>query len=210
MRRQAFPRLFAPLLLLLLAGVLGACGGDEADVGSGGAQGNEIDRAFVAEMVPHHEAAVEMAEVAQKRGERQEIKQLADAIVETQNAEIESMNSLAAELDEAGIKPGDLGMSDEEMGMSGDSAMLQNAKPFDREFIDMMIPHHQAAIRMARMELDKGKNAEAKKLAEAVIDAQAKEITDMNKWRVDWYGKESPAGGVPAEGDTGGMEDMGH
>ena len=63
----------------------------------------------------------------------------------------------------------------------------------------MMIPHHQGAIRMARMQLDKGKGTDARKLAQAIIDAQAKEIDEMNMWRVDWYGKLSPAGGVPAE-----------
>lgn len=189
-------RAFASLLLMLLAGVFAACGNDETSAGSGDTPGNGTDRAFVSEMVAHHEAAVEMAKIAQSRGEHPKIKTLADAIIKTQNAEIETMDVLAAKLDDAGVKPGDLGM---DMGMSGDMSMLQDAKPFDREFIDMMIPHHQGAIEMARVELEKGRNPEAKKLAEAIIDAQTKEIDEMNMWRVDWYGELSPAGGVPAE-----------
>jgi uncharacterized protein (DUF305 family) len=44
------------------------------------------DRAFVAAMIPHHESAVEMAEIAQ-RGESEFVKRLAGDIIRTQNAE---------------------------------------------------------------------------------------------------------------------------
>ncbi len=124
---------------------------------------------------------------------------LADAIVETQNAEIDSTKATVADMEKAGVEKGDLGMEMDHMGMSGDTANLEKANPFDREFIDMMIPHHQVAIRMARVQLDEGKDPDVRKLAQAIIDAQAKEIDEMNTWRVDWYGGLSPAGGVPAE-----------
>ena len=197
MTRSRLVGALAPLLVLVVG--IAACGSDD-EAGSGAA-GNGTDRAFVAEMVPHHQSAVEMAKVAQSRGQHPEVKKLADAIITAQNAEIKTMNGLAAKLDKAGVKKGDLGMAGHEMGMSGDTTMLEDAKPFDREFIDMMIPHHQGAIRMARVELEKGENAEAKKLAQAIEDAQTKEIDEMNMWRVDWYGKPSPAGGVPAGGE---------
>ena len=191
------PRLLLLLMLTAAAVAVGACGGDEEEPASS-ATANGTDRAFVAEMVPHHESAVEMAKVAQEKAQHDEVKKLADAIIQTQNAEIETMNALAAQMDKDGVEKGDLGMKMDEMDMS-DMSMLENAKPFDREFIDMMIPHHQDAIVMARMELEEGKSADAKKLAEAIIDAQTKEIDEMNMWRIDWYGKLSPAGGVPAE-----------
>ena len=75
--------------------------------------------------------------------------------------------------------------------------MLKNSKQFDKTFIDQMIPHHQGAIRMARVQLDKGKDPQLRKLATAIIAAQSKEIEQMNSWRMDWYGAESTAGGVP-------------
>ena len=198
MKRVSHPRFPLPLLVASLAVLLSACGGDEGS-GSGGAQATGIDRAFVEEMIPHHESAVEMAEAAQERGQHPEVKKLAGAIVETQNAEIGTMKTMAADMERDGVEKGDLGMEAEHMGMGGDIARLEKAEPFDREFIDMMIPHHQGAIRMARMQLDEGKDPEARKLAQAIIDAQTKEIDEMNMWRVDWYGKLSPAGGVPAE-----------
>ncbi len=188
-------RLILPLLAILALALFSACGEDE-EAGSGAA-GNGVDRAFVAEMVPHHESAVEMATIAQRRGEHDEIKDLAVEIIESQNAEIQTMNGLATQFDEAGVEKGDLGVPTHQMGMDMDAAMLETAKPFDRAFIDMMIPHHQGAIRMARAELGKGTSPEANELAEAIIDAQTKEIDEMNTWRVDWYGGLSPAGGVP-------------
>ena len=57
-----------------------ACG-DSSTVETGAVAGNPSDRAFVAEMIPHHESAVEMAEIARARGEHDEIRGLADAIV---------------------------------------------------------------------------------------------------------------------------------
>jgi uncharacterized protein (DUF305 family) len=187
------------LIALLLAIGIAACGEDETATSSGDTAGNGIDRAFAAEMIPHHRSAVEMAELAQQRSRRSEIKQLAEAIISTQNAEIEQLQRLDQRLEKAGVEPGDLGMAAHEMGTDMDADVLRDADPFDREFIDAMIPHHQGAIRMARMELEQGENPELKRLAEAVVDAQSREIDEMNEWRVAWFGGLSPAGGVPRE-----------
>ena len=200
--KTGYPRLVLPLLLAAITALVAACGGDEGS-SSANSEATGIDRAFVEAMIPHHESAVEMAEMAQRRARHTEVKALAEAIVETQSAEIDTMKTMSAEMEKAGVKKGDLGMDMEHMGMGGDIASLEEAEPFDREFIDLMIPHHQGAVRMARMQLDEGKDREVRELAQAIIDAQAKEIDEMNTWRVDWYGGLSPAGGVPAEAHGG-------
>jgi uncharacterized protein (DUF305 family) len=74
---------------------------------------------------------------------------------------------------------------------------LDGAKPFDRKFIDMMITHHQGAIRMARAELAKGHSTRLRAIARAIVSAQKREITQLNSWRKAWYGATSPSGGIP-------------
>ena len=162
----------------------------------------DIDRAFVAAMVPHHESAIEMAEIAQQRAQHSQISGLADEIVATQSVEIQNLSRIGERLGTGKSDHEALGLDAAAMGVDMDASSLESADPFDRAFIDMMIAHHQGAIRMAKVALAEGADAETRTLAENIIAAQSQEITEMNEWRTDWYGAASPAGGVPAEADT--------
>lgn len=164
---------------------------------------SSIDGAFLTEMTPHHQSAIEMARIAESRAEHPEIKQLAQNIVASQGDELDQMNQLHMSLFGEPVSAGDhgtLGLDEMSMGMSMDTGSLQTAKPFDRAFIDMMIPHHQGAIRMAQIELHQGADADVKTLASKIINAQSAEIEQMNQWREKWYGAPSPAGDVPPMG----------
>jgi uncharacterized protein (DUF305 family) len=176
-----------------------------------------VDKAFVAQMIPHHEMAIEMAGLAPAQGQHQDLRKLGKEILDTQALEITELRQIAKDLK---VTPGTmktdhaamdhsahgptmtadaktLGLSMDEMGMSMNMESLRTARPFDRAFIDMMIAHHQGAIRMARAQLEKGQNAELKTIATAIVKAQEQEIDRMNTWRKDWYGAPSPAGGIP-------------
>ena len=59
------------------------------------------------------------------------------------------------------------------MEMTGDA---------DTDFAKAMIPHHQAAVAMAQIELKNGKDEGLKKMAQAMIDAQQREIDELQKW----------------------------
>ena len=52
----------------------------------------------------------------------------------------------------------------------------------DKDFVMMMMPHHQGAIDMANIELKHGKDKKLRTMAHTIIDAQKKEIEEMKKW----------------------------
>jgi uncharacterized protein (DUF305 family) len=65
-------------------------------------------------------------------------------------------------------------MNDMGMAMSGDA---------DKDFVTMMIPHHQGAIDMAKIELQYGKDPKLRAMAEAIVEAQEAEIAEMKAWQ---------------------------
>lgn len=71
----------------------------------------------------------------------------------------------------------------------------------DQDFAALMIPHHQGAIDMAQIELDHGKNEELKKMARAIMDAQAKEIAILKQYAPAGSSSES---GNPEESSPSG------
>jgi uncharacterized protein (DUF305 family) len=150
--------------------------------------GEYSDRRFIDAMVPHHQGAIAMAEVALKNAEHEEIKELSRNIVSTQQAEIEELKAIKKE--EFGTSNVPMEMSQEQMrgmGMMMDPRQLANREPFDRAFIDNMIPHHQSAIEMAKVAYEKSKVPEIKELAENIVSAQQEEIEQMKRWREQWY-----------------------
>ena len=80
-------------------------------------------------------------------------------------------------------RPGDTSPMHSGMGMK---------TQVDRTFIEMMIPHHQGAIEMAKMAISRAKSPEVKKLAQSIIKDQNREIQQMQTWYKQWYGSEVP------------------
>ena len=147
--------------------------------------GEYSDAAFVDSMVPHHEGAVEMAEVALDSAEREEIRTLAQEIIDAQRAEIELFGEIREDLGGSTTETSQEEM-DQMMGMP-DAGELAQQRPFDRAFIDAMIPHHESAIAMAEVALEESEDPEIRRIAEDIVSSQEREIEQMRRWREEWY-----------------------
>jgi uncharacterized protein (DUF305 family) len=176
-------------------GTMKGMGHSKMDDGSGGTasgmvmkNGEYSDERFIDAMVPHHEGAVDMAEVALKKAEHEEIRRLAEHIISAQEAEIKELKTIKRE--EFGTSRVPMDMSAEQMqgmGMETDPRSLAKADPFDKAFIDAMIPHHRSAIEMAEVAARETKNPEIEDLAKGIVEAQKREISQMEQWRRQWY-----------------------
>ncbi len=147
------------------------------------------DVTFALDMIPRHQQAIEMADLAESRAESQEVKALATDIEAAQGPEIETLTgwleSWGEDVPDEGMSGMDHGdMSSDDMGgmMTADEmADLDTASgaEFDQMFLTMMIEHHEGAIEMAEVELDEGEHAGTLDLAESIIESQRAEIELM-------------------------------
>lgn len=150
--------------------------------------GEYSDELFIDNMVPHHLAAIEEAEVALENTERSELRELAQNIVSSQESEIAELQQIKEE--EFGTSEIPMEMSDEEMEMMGMSMTpeeLAEAEPFDLAFLDNMTPHHESAVDMAQVALDNSDNPDIQRIAQEIVTAQQSEIEQMQQWREEWY-----------------------
>jgi uncharacterized protein (DUF305 family) len=169
----------------------------------------EFDVLFFDAMIPHHEMAVQMAIVAQERAERTELKEFAEAIIATQQAEIDSMREWRESwygnvppltqqqlIDGMTVKlsdsPGVGGVAGvDEMGMdhtAADMAVLcSTTEDFDLAFIDLMLSHHSSAIVLGLEAVNHAVHRETRELGLAIATAQQFEVDQMLTWRELWY-----------------------
>ena len=176
--RTVFALLALPFALTLIV----SCASDSDNA----AKFSNADRMFADMMIPHHEQAIQMSDLAIEISENPDIVALARKIKSAQAPEIEQMKSwedngdpshmghdMMEDLDEAGN--GMMGMLDE-----GEISELERAQgvEFDRLFLKGMIAHHEGAIDMAEMVVDSD-NEEAAALGKAIIESQRAEIEEM-------------------------------
>jgi uncharacterized protein (DUF305 family) len=145
-----------------------------------------FDTQFIDMMVPHHQGAIEMAQIARTRANHGQLRALAEQIISDQQREIDQMREWRAQWfgpRELGpILPEVLGVADNEFGMKHGSAdEVTRAVDVDATFAALMIPHHEGAIAKAEAARDRGQHEEVKELAAAIIDAQEREIEIMDK-----------------------------
>lgn len=154
--------------------------------------GEAYDEAYIADMIAHHEGAVNMAELAGGAAERQEIKDLSQAIVKTQSQEMAQMRTWQTDWGYEITMGGHGSHGGQANAMSGEmmdmGAELNNltGTAFDKKFIELMIEHHEQAIAMSKYADTNASRQEIKDLARNVITAQEAEIAQMKQWQKDW------------------------
>ncbi len=146
-----------------------------------GAADQPYDLQFIDSMIHHHEGAVVSSAATLNVTKRTELKGFLQKVIDDQEKEIELMKKWRGEWYPG--KPSALNMEMPGMKMSSHAV----AEEFtDLEYIDMMIPHHEGAVLMAKEALQKAEHDEVKKLATAIIDAQESEIKKMKEWKAAW------------------------
>jgi uncharacterized protein (DUF305 family) len=187
-----------------------------APVGPPAAQGwggmpmgqRSADAHFIVMMIPHHQGAIAMSELALTRARRPEIKALAQRIIASQSREITQMRQwyrqwYGSDVPSWGIGTGPaygMGMG---MGMGRGMGMgmgwgmpgfgtsldaLRSAPDFDRAFIEQMIPHHRMGVMMASHAQWNTQHPQLRELEEAMVRVQSQEIEQMAQWYQQWYG----------------------
>ncbi len=183
-------------------GVLAGCSGADTSAPSGSsssqAASSATDVAFAQSMIPHHEQAVEMAELALSpdSGASEQVQQLAEQIKAAQDPEIQQMTGWLQSWGAPTAMPGasdggqmqGMDHSGHDMGAMTVAGMmtaeqmqeLQQASggQFDDMWLTMMIAHHQGAVAMAE-QAGSSKNQQVSALADAIISAQEQEIQQM-------------------------------
>lgn len=141
-------------------------------------QGKAFDRAFMSAMIPHHQAAVDMAKAVLPVSKDATVKTWANAVIKDQNREI---NQMSAWLKANGGT--DANMAKMMSGsMQGMASMVKSSKTPDVAFVQGMIPHHASAVDMANLALQQGSDQTVLKLARDIVKAQAQEMYDYRQW----------------------------
>jgi uncharacterized protein (DUF305 family) len=183
-------RVAAVLVVLLAAALLGACGGNQNHASAGDqatdqADHNADDIAFAQDMVPHHEQAVEMAQMVGTNTSNQQLIGLANQVVNTQVPELKAFQVWLMQWQDA---QGNAPASHGGMPMTGmvdqrtmDRLRSLTGAAFDHLWLTSMIDHHRGAIAMAQNEVAHGKSRDIVYLAQRIITAQQAEIDEMKR-----------------------------
>jgi len=145
------------------------------------------DVEFAQMMIPHHQQALAMSELAAAKAEDTDIKAIAQEITAAQQPEIATLTGWLASWGQPTSQPGGHHMPgmDTMPGMMTDEQMSRlrstSGKDFDRAYAELMISHHNGAIEMADQVLGTTSDADVKAFAQRVVAAQTAEVSRLQK-----------------------------
>ena len=147
---------------------------------------NADDVAFAANMIPHHQQAVDLSAMVPDRCTNAGLVALADQISAAQQPEINVMKVFLVQWNEnPDTNSGHAGHGSTTQGMVDAATMTKleslSGEEFDELWLASMISHHQGAIEMAKAEIANGDNVDAKTLANNIVTTQEAEIGQMKQ-----------------------------
>jgi len=152
------------------------------------------DGHFIRMMIPHHEGAIAMANLALQRSGRAEIRALAERIRSSQSKENAQMRLWYGQWFGGPVPPWPgrghgMGMG-RGMGMGMDTSLqgLRAATDFDQAFLQQMISHHRMGVMMASYAQWGTVHPELRELEAAMVRVQSEEIDQMERWYQEWFG----------------------
>lgn len=147
----------------------------------------DFDLDFANMMIMHHQGAIDVSELEIAKGTDSQIKTMAQNIITAQKAEIEQLQQFIQNYKMTEPKK-ETGEMHNELGetmkaMMGKMNSMPMAGNTDKDYVAMMIPHHESAVTMAKDELSHGKDLGLKKMAQKMMADQSKEITEFKAWQ---------------------------
>ncbi|MBA2441412.1 MAG: DUF305 domain-containing protein [Rubrobacter sp.] len=92
--------------------------------------------------------------------------------------------------------PGGGMMSSDSSPGGGMMGTYDEDEPFDRQYIDQMVMHHEGAIVSSQHMISDSERPELRQLAEDITESQSEQIELMQGWREDWYGSSGESSGM--------------
>lgn len=180
-------------LALVTSTLFAACGDGDAT------KSDETDKAFVQVMIPLDRMVVDAAQAVYVNGDNRKVRSYARDIVNFEMAEIGELNRVGKTIgvtvdpkytggvnqpvDSRGEVDAATTAALETLGLTTGQAGLAGYSPkiSDAAFVDLAIEHHKGAIRVARVELEKGAKPELKAIARNVVSSQSREIEELRR-----------------------------
>ncbi|WP_331386534.1 DUF305 domain-containing protein [Rhodococcus sp. MEB064] len=153
------------------------------------AEFSDADVMFASIMYPHHAQAVEMAAMGEGRTIDPDVVALAGEIADAQKPEMDQLTSWLSAWGRPApsADANSMGSTDHGSG-SGmmtsrdmDSLMSLAGAEFDRQWLTMMIEHHEGAVKMAEKQIADGSNVDAVAMARTIVETQNAEISRMQQ-----------------------------
>lgn len=142
---------------------------------------SDADFTFLMMMLPHHEQAIQMSEMALTNTDSEDVLLTAKSILKFQNAEVQKMKTWLAEAGKPTFS--DMTMSSMLTKQQMTDLRAARGKDFDLQYLSGMIVHHRGAIDMAQYEMKNGANRKVQAMAAAIVVSQTAEVLAMEAMR---------------------------